>query len=403
MRFVLAPAPLACPTLPPSLTIPCAPMERARLARGFLAATILFAVALALALPHRSIAQAPCNRSCDASKRDSYGCCPGAPAAPPAPPAAPSAPAACTGGQVRNTDTAGHCCWPGQGWAGGCVGTPTQCPAGFVATASSCELPACQEGRARTPDGVHCCWPGQAWVASRSTCVGAPTCPAGLVSVGEGCVHPCPAGMAGLAGGTFAPGDRHDTVTVQPLCMDVTEVTADAYTACVRAGQCTEDHPGQRTYNGESFSADFLCNYGAAGRGSHPMNCVDWAESSKYCRAQGKRLPTEEEWEWAARGQRRGTVYPWGDDVPGSQACWSRSRQEGTCAVGSYPAGDAPGGIHDLVGSVSEWTATDYGDGRICRGGAWDSTRAFELRAAARGHGLPPSQTYADLGFRCVR
>jgi formylglycine-generating enzyme len=196
-------------------------------------------------------------------------------------------------------------------------------------------------------------------------------------------------------------GDRGDTVTVQPFCLDVTEVTADAYAACVRAGGCTEDHPNQWTSDGVTFAASARCNYGVAGKGRHPMNCVDWNQASAYCRWAGERLPTEEEWEWAARGQSRGTTYPWGNEAPRSQACWNHG--DGTCAVGSYPAGDAPGGIHDLAGNVFEMTATHFtATTHVGRGGAWAFYPAFVLAAAVRGGTIASIRTDA-LGFRCTR
>jgi len=207
--------------------------------------------------------------------------------------------------------------------------------------------------------------------------------------------------MAALAGGTFEMGERHDTVTLQPLCLDTTEVTVDAYAACVQSGQCTADHPGQSSRDGVTFEALQSCNYGVAGRGNHPMNCVDWAQSAKYCRAQGKRLPTEEEREWAARGQSRGTVYPWGNDAPSSHVCWVQAG--GTCPAGKYPASDAPGGIHDLAANVLEWTATHYDPTTyVVRGAAWFSTAASDLRAANR-KGSAPSGRFQGVGFRCAR
>ncbi len=205
----------------------------------------------------------------------------------------------------------------------------------------------------------------------------------------------CPPGMAALPGGTFAMGERKDTVTVGGFCMDLTEVTADAYAACVRGGQCTADH-----LTGSNS------NYGVAARGKHPINYVDWGQSTTFCRAQGKRLPTEEEWEWAARGGAQGRTYPWGNEPADSQLCWSGiSKRTGTCAVGSFPGGDAPGGIHDLAGNVWEWTSSNFDDtpaARVARGGCWYDDYGSSVRARLRSRSAPASRN-GDLGFRCAR
>ncbi len=192
-----------------------------------------------------------------------------------------------------------------------------------------------------------------------------------------------------LPGGTFVLGGTKQTVTVAPFSLDLTEVTIDAYAKCVSAGKCSAPNTGG------------TCNWNVGGKGNHPINCVDWNQATSYCQWAGKRLPTEPEWEWAARGQARGTEYPWGNDAPVAQACWKRS--EGTCAVGGYPSGDAPGGIHDLAGNVREWTSTAYDDSaRVDRGGGWDFGIPSRLRAAARNRS-DPSRRYGNLGFRCAR
>jgi formylglycine-generating enzyme required for sulfatase activity len=199
--------------------------------------------------------------------------------------------------------------------------------------------------------------------------------------------------MAHLAAGTFTRGVHHDVVTVHPFCLDQTEVTVDAYTACVQAGKCTAD-----------LTSGDGCNYGVSGRGNHPMNCVDWTQSAAYCHAQGKRLPSEDEWEWAARGGSEGRAYPWGASEPDAQLCWSGvAKREGTCAVGSYPAGDAPGGIHDLAGNVCEWTSTSHeGNTRVDRGGGWSNNDASGVSTAFRDW-FAGSSRFSFLGLRCAR
>jgi formylglycine-generating enzyme required for sulfatase activity len=153
-----------------------------------------------------------------------------------------------------------------------------------------------------------------------------------------------------------------------------------AYASCVRCGPCssaatTADWP--TIPDDVRAKRSVSCNGGRTDRHDHPVNCVDWEQSGVFCRAQGKRLPTDEEWEWAARGEGQGRTYPWGNAAPDLQVCWSgKQERDGTCAVGSFPEGDAPGGIHDLAGNVSEWT-TGYGEagargGHNHRGGNWN-------------------------------
>jgi formylglycine-generating enzyme required for sulfatase activity len=197
-------------------------------------------------------------------------------------------------------------------------------------------------------------------------------------------------GVAQLDGGTFASGETKETVTVAAFALDLTEVTVDAYARCVSAGKCSAPDTGR------------FCNWNVGGKGNHPINCVDWNQATAYCEWAGKRLPSEAEWEWAARGQARGTKYPWGNEAPESRACWNRAGQ-GTCAVGAFRRGDAPGGIDDLAGNVWEWTSTAYtSSARAFRGGGWVSADPSFLRAANRDGG-DPSYRVGDLGFRCAR
>lgn len=99
---------------------------------------------------------------------------------------------ACPDGKIRSESTAGHCCWPGQGWNGHrCVGTPTRCPSGrkLDEETNSCELEACTGGKIRAMDGVHCCWPNQAWSSAKEECVGEPKCPEGMIRSEDQCLR----------------------------------------------------------------------------------------------------------------------------------------------------------------------------------------------------------------------
>jgi len=305
-----------------------------------------------------------------------------------------SAPAAarCEAGQVQNVDTEGHCCWPGQTWLlsrGACAGVPV-CPSGTEALGSACVAAcganerreglqcACVAGMSRSADTRgHCCWPGQFWEPSRSACTGAPTqCPSGLRADGDACVRPlvCPAGMVAIPGAA-------------PFCLDRTEVTVAAYGTC---SGCTAPNTGG------------ACNWGVAGRGDHPINCVGWNQAVAFCASRGARLPTEAESQLAAAGTD-GREYPWGNVPPSDQLCWSgEGARTGTCAVGSFPSGRSPYGAEDLSGNVCEWTSTSVGATRVYRGGGWSNDDAAGVCAASRGSDAPTARGNY-LGFRCAR
>jgi formylglycine-generating enzyme required for sulfatase activity len=233
--------------------------------------------------------------------------------------------------------------------------------------------------------------------------------------------------MVALSAGSFKkaypiPDEPDENVTVRTFCIDLTEVTVGAYAACVREGRCTADHPGaRRTEGGGTFSQDARCNYGVAGKSSHPMNCVDWSQAVGYCNAMNKRLPSERESEWAARGGEEGRLYPWGETPPDSQLCWAgNGGRLGTCPVGSFSSGDTKSGIHDLAGNVEEWTSNRSADMlppnslelstacgisddcRVTRGGSWDDLDATSFRA---GFSRKYPSTYRNffLGFRCAK
>lgn len=214
-------------------------------------------------------------------------------------------------------------------------------------------------------------------------------------------------GMVAIPAGTFQMGSNDGDADEKPVHavrvaafqIDRTPVTVAAYKACVNAGVCSAP------------DTDEYCNSGKSNKANHPINCVDWTQASSYCGWVNKRLPTEEEWEYAARGTD-GRTYPWGNDDIGAKACWNRWNSKlGTCAVGTFPRGASPFGVLDMAGNVWEWTSSGYSDdysknranaARVFRGGSWHYGLPSSLRAALRSRGTP---SYRDgfLGFRCAR
>lgn len=235
--------------------------------------------------------------------------------------------------------------------------------------------------------------------------------------------------MVSLPGGSFrlhhgsGPfGDIPTYVSAGPFLLDATEVTVASYGECVRAGRCK---PAWGTVTWQWIRAaehawwSRFCNQDRADRADHPVNCVSWDQAKSYCAWAGKRLPTEEEWEWAARNGRDGTPYPWGEAPPAGQPCWNgegndagRGNRQGTCSAGSHPADATAARVRDLGGDVSEWTSSETVVGadsrgrggtavKVIRGGAWPHQDPGQLSSVSRS-AVPGSQREAWLGFRCA-
>ncbi|HRI07860.1 MAG TPA: SUMF1/EgtB/PvdO family nonheme iron enzyme [Nannocystaceae bacterium] len=228
----------------------------------------------------------------------------------------------------------------------------------------------------------------------------------------------CPDGMAFIAGGSFG---GHD---VGAFCMDITEVTVGAFGSAAKEKNKSNYWPNFEKSRKREY--DRWCNARYKDRGDHPMNCVDWEQADAYCKSQGKRLPTEWEWEWAARGRDAGRTYPWGSAEPSAgrvNACGAECVKEGkrvtgtdwksmysdddgyasTAPVGSKsPAGDTRDSLKDMAGNVWEWTASSNGAQRVLRGGGWSSVFPEHLSAPSRFSHPPSRRNYGD-GFRCAR
>jgi len=207
---------------------------------------------------------------------------------------------------------------------------------------------------------------------------------------------PCPPNMALVPGGTFTMTRPKREVTTATLCMDINETTADEYAACVKGGKCSANN----------LKCSPQATYEVAGKGNHPVTCVDFEQAINYCKAQNKRLASDEEWEWTARGGAAGNTYPWGNDKPKGKACWSGDALlVSTCPVGVNTAGDSPQGIHDLAGNVFEWTTSrndNAGTLRIGRGGAWNDSSPDGLKVTRTGPGFKATYRCGFLGIRCV-
>jgi len=258
-----------------------------------------------------------------------------------------------------------------------------------------------------------------------------------------------PEGMIVIPAGEFIRGCLEEDgpndelparkIRLRAFYIDRTEVTVAQYKQCVDDGVCPAELLTLVKYLSESSENNPYCNWNVAGRENHPINCVSWEEAARYCRYRHKRLPTEAEWEKAARGVDR-RIYPWGDEPP-----WQNGGRRGnfcdesakkafpqiemirqgyddgyptTAPVGLFPQGASPYGVLDLAGNVWEWVEDGYLERaysfavdenplfgspngvRVYRGGAFDSYLSW-LRITKRG-GLHQTDRAYWVGFRCA-
>jgi formylglycine-generating enzyme required for sulfatase activity len=226
-----------------------------------------------------------------------------------------------------------------------------------------------------------------------------------------------PLGMVHVPRGDFTMGDDQGEederpqrrVMLQGFFIDRTEVPRRDYERCVTSGKCRAP-----------------ARYPDATSPVHPIVGVSWQDADAFCRYAGKRLPSEAEWEKAARGTD-GRRYPWGNAPDCAAANYGNFQGEGFCegqnpgrpvAVGSHPSGRSPFGAEDMAGNVWEWVADWYelgyyaraprsdpkgpssGEGRVLRGGACCSM--FVLPRAPNRLRFIPTYRDADIGFRCA-
>ncbi|MDE0424918.1 MAG: SUMF1/EgtB/PvdO family nonheme iron enzyme [Candidatus Poribacteria bacterium] len=248
-----------------------------------------------------------------------------------------------------------------------------------------------------------------------------------------------PSDMILIPAGEFQMGSNDNTdekpvhtVYIDAFYIDKHEVTNAQYKAFVDANSQWRKDQIPSPYHNGSYLKHWNRNNYPKGKGDHPVTYVSWYGAMAYAKWTGKRLPTEAEWEKAARGGKSGLQYPWGNTISNGQANYGNHVGD-TTVVGRYPANGY--GLYDLTGNVLEWCLDAYyGDfyfssphrnplagvntienanlvisdftnvttSRVVRGGAWYHTEVQNVRVAYRNR-VAPTLTGVGLGFRCVQ
>jgi formylglycine-generating enzyme required for sulfatase activity len=227
-----------------------------------------------------------------------------------------------------------------------------------------------------------------------------------------------------LMGSNDGPADERPQhkLDVAEFLMDRTPVT-NAQFARFMNGVGTQAPDGQRWYDVDDADARVHRRDGKwqadAGFENHPVAEVSWHGAAAYCRWLNKRLPTEAQWEKAARGSD-GRKYPWGNEAPDRTRAHFSAGWNDTRPVGSFPKGASPYGALDMAGNGWEWVSSLYlpypydprdgredmqrSDARGTRGGGHDSS-APELTTTHRGTNVSrnPRSGHHNIGFRCAR
>lgn len=240
------------------------------------------------------------------------------------------------------------------------------------------------------------------WLASRRTTIlpGGPTPTASNPPSLADEMIPIPGGqfMMGRDNGSPFDGPVH-RVTIKPFLIDKYEVTNEQYAQFLRQNRGRSVPKG---WQGDTYPF---------GEAQLPVANVTWYEARDYCQSVNKRLPAEEEWEFAARG-RENKLYPYGNEWKPRYSNALETGLKKPQAVGSYPDGVSPFGVFDMAGNVAEWTASDYKPypnskapedegNKVTRGGGF-KVPASEQKATDR-YFYRPTDSFDFIGFRCAK
>lgn len=239
---------------------------------------------------------------------------------------------------------------------------------------------------------------------------------------------PPPEHMRRIPAGSFSMGAKPDTpanatthVTFpHPFLLDAREVSVKEYQECEAAERCSRSAYVGHSEVEQQLQYEQLCNEQHPGRQDHPINCVTRAQAIDFCNFRGARLPTEAEWEYAARGSD-GRLYPWGAQPPNNcemAVISGLCNPQMTRPVGTRSASAlSPFGVADLAGNVWEWVQDEWEQDRhggqaltnpvlrpgsergVVRGGGWDTK---EARVTSRRQATASSSD-VNIGFRCAR
>jgi formylglycine-generating enzyme required for sulfatase activity len=264
-------------------------------------------------------------------------------------------------------------------------------------------------------DGEHCCWSGQLWSSSGGECIWADQGAKAAweraaaerrraeAERAEQAEQAAAARQRAEAARQRAEAERAEAerqraweqalgiewVNLGQFSISKTEVTVGQYRKCVEAGSCTAPSTGGS------------CNWGKSGREDHPVNCVDWHQATAFAMWAGGRLPSGEEWTYAATSGGKPWKYPWGNERPTCSRAHKLGCGRGTTPVCGKPAGNSTHGVCDLAGNVWEWTDERAGAAdRVLRGGGWRDIAAVR---ASRRLRYGPSNRFYYLGFRLAR